>query len=645
MAGAGGDAAVENDAPLRYDIDFAAGREIRRESAESFSGRFPGVATAAMVATNEGKGRNGRARSQSRPRKPRGADTEPAATLTAADGPQSDRPSRPRGPDVPTVNARDAARHIRRIAEVGDTLEGRNRLRQLAALVKQGGRDTQRMSFIETAIGECLDEATQAASPVDRWLASEAATWALAWMARTKRAGGSAGGLLERLVGQARVAGAELAAGDTLPARFVLTLARLFRDVEACRCLEEGASATLVSEIERLVAADGMIHAVDSAAMIDRVVRWTRARETALATGGAAWDAAVEKRWKAAATAAVRLLGTGGRVLAGAGQMPECFSTPLLDALEEVGGRRGRTVRAMRRGATVRGRGRPRGLLPRDLHDPAAAVAVIRSGWDSDAVRVMIDYRHAIPRLEVAVGDRLLVAGPWRWQASLNGRPLEAEGPWTVSGFESDGKATFLEIVASLAGGLQLERQVVMLPRDRVVLLADAITVRNGGAATAARLAYRGTLPLAASLDAEPAEETREIVVFDTQMRFMALPLALPEWRVGRQGSFEASADGLVLAQESPATRLHAPLWLDCDAGRVGGPLTWRHLTVADTRVNLPPHQAVGYRVQAGLEQWLLYRALDVPRNRTLLGCNVSCEFLLGRVKKSGEVARTLEIQ
>jgi hypothetical protein len=34
-----------------------------------------------------------------------------------------------------------------------------------------------------------------------------------------------------------------------------------------------------------------------------------------------------------------------------------------------------------------------------------------------------------------------------------------------------------------------------------------------------------------------------------------------------------------------------------------------------------------------------------VARNRTLLGCNVSCEFLLGRLKRSGEVARTLEIQ
>jgi hypothetical protein len=100
----------------------------------------------------------------------------------------------------------------------------------------------------------------------------------------------------------------------------------------------------------------------------------------------------------------------------------------------------------------------------------------------------------------------------------------------------------------------------------------------------------------------------------------------------------------LVLSQEG-SNRLYAPIWLDCDARRIGRSLTWRQLTVADTRIILPRHQAAGFRVQAVLDQWLVYRALDAARNRTVLGCNVSCEFLVGRVRKSGEIARTLEIQ
>jgi hypothetical protein len=86
-------------------------------------------------------------------------------------------------------------------------------------------------------------------------------------------------------------------------------------------------------------------------------------------------------------------------------------------------------------------------------------------------------------------------------------------------------------------------------------------------------------------------------------------------------------------------------VWFDLDPDRAELPLTWRPLSVADQRQNLKRHEAVGFRVQVGLEQWLLYRALDTPRNRTLLGCNVACEFLVGRLRRSGEVSRTLEIE
>jgi hypothetical protein len=593
-----------------------------------------------MVATNEGPSRPSRRTKRTRSDRPAPAVAAPLA----ADGDTRDDAGAPSGrrggPEPMAVTSREAARRIRRLADVGDTLDGRDRLRALANRVRKGGRDTQRMTFIEAAIGECLDEASQAESPLSRWLACEGATWALAWMARTRRAGGSAGRLLERLVGQARAAQALLATGDTLPARFVLTLARLFRDIEACRCLEDGTMATVAAEIDRLVSPQGVVNVSGSTAAVERVVRWTTVRETALATGDLAWNDATERRWKAAATVALRLLGGRGRVLAGAGQMPDCFTAPLVKAIEGMEGRRERTMAVLRRSG---GRAAGRRVLACDLHDPTAACAVLRSGWDRDSVRVSLDYRHAVPRLEIAVADRLLVEGPWQWEAWFEGRALEAEGAWTVSCFESDRKAAFLEIVAPLAGGRQFERQVVVLRRERIVLLADAIT--GPASPPPADLRYRSVVPLAPGLDADAAEETREVCVFDTATRFMALPLALPEWRTAGRGRLEASGSGLVLDQEARGGRLYAPLWLDCDPSRVGRPLTWRQLTVADTRINLPPHQAAGFRVQAGIEQWLLYRALDTPRNRTLLGCNVSCEFLLGRLKKGGEVARTLEIQ
>jgi hypothetical protein len=191
---------------------------------------------------------------------------------------------------------------------------------------------------------------------------------------------------------------------------------------------------------------------------------------------------------------------------------------------------------------------------------------------------------------------------------------------------------------------VRLERQVVVLRRQRIVLLADVITRGPAAVATAEGIVSRSVVPLAAGLEAEAAAETRELTLFDTKPRCQALPLALSEWRGVGSGGL-AVADGGLALEQSGLGRMYAPLWLDCEPARVGSPLTWRQLTVADTRRNLPRHQAAGFRVQAGTDQWLLYRALDVARNRTVLGCNVSSEFLLGRIRRSGEVARTLEIE
>jgi hypothetical protein len=220
-----------------------------------------------MVATNEGR-RSSRSGTKKSQREPKQASQPDAGEVS--NGMSIASSSVGRAGDAPRivpprVAAREAERRISSLAAAVDTLDSREQLRRLACLVRKDGRNARRMAFLEAAIGECLDEVS--GSPAGRWTVCEAATWALAWMARTKRAGGSAGGLLERLVGQARSAQALLASGDTQPARFVLVLAHLFADVEACRCLEAGAAATVAAEIERLVSADGIPHLNGSGAI------------------------------------------------------------------------------------------------------------------------------------------------------------------------------------------------------------------------------------------------------------------------------------------------------------------------------------------------------------------------------------------
>ena len=580
------------------------------------------------------------------------------------------------------VKRGEASRRIHALASISDALDVRNQLRRLARQVASGPRNVQGISMIEAAISEALDEAALATIARQQWLLCEAATWGLAWLARTRRAGGSAGGLLERLVKMARIAKPMLEARDTLPARFVLTLARLFADIEACRCLEAGVKDALEKEIQWLVSAAGGVALSGSSAILERVNRWAVALEIADFTGMPVWNDATQQRFVLALSGALRLLASHGRILVGAGKLPIAFSESLLRALSFSGDKtlkrtanslknQTRSIRASKKTKMQRKTKSltSANLLSRDLNDATTGVAIIRSGWKRSSLRILLEYRESTPRLEIACGDRLLVEGPWQWRASLNGETLEAEGPWEVSCFESDKKATFLEIIAPLGRGLQIERQIVMIPDDQIVLLADTLTAQPGDvhAVDLARttagegsLLYENAVSLSSTLDTEQADETREITVYDTQMRFVAIPLALPEWKVaGCRGEFSPrllphsqqaieSLSGnarLILRQETFARRLYAPLWLDCNPDRIGEPLTWRQLHVADTRSNLPPHQAVGFRVQSGPEQWLLYRSLDAPRNRTLLGCNLSCEFMLGQIRPAGTIARAIEIQ
>ena len=123
------------------------------------------------------------------------------------------------------------------------------------------------------------------------------------------------------------------------------------------------------------------------------------------------------------------------------------------------------------------------------------------------------------------------------------------------------------------------------------------------------------------------------------------LPLWLPEWRNGKSlGSLEVHQRGLVLEQKG-VQRLFSPLFIDLSPKRVAKPLTWRQLSVGYLRENVPLHQAVGYRIQVGREQWLLYRSLTDPVSRTLLGQNLLCELHMSRFLDSGDVEELIEVQ
>ena len=100
-----------------------------------------------------------------------------------------------------------------------------------------------------------------------------------------------------------------------------------------------------------------------------------------------------------------------------------------------------------------------------------------------------------------------------------------------------------------------------------------------------------------------------------------------------------------MLTQESNAAALYCPLLLDLKPRRSKHNRTWRQLTVAESLEIVPRDLAVGFRAQSGRDQWLFYRSLGRPGNRSVLGYNVAGEFAAGRFLANGKMKPWIEIE
>ena len=587
-----------------------------------------------------------------------------AAAATSAPGGQKQAA-------VPATGARSrpAMRRLtrKRLTDQLRQAAARCESRPLAQLVRRLGGvltgkpcDERRLRQSRVLLADCLDGALRADNQADRWPVCEAVAWGVAWLVRNKQADATAGGLLERLVQLADRAIGGGSVDRRLAAPFALTLAGLFADIEGCRAIDRVTRDELERDVAATVGEAGGLRCDASDDMLSAVCGWLRCCEAIAATGANPLPKSAVKAIDRAVAAAVRLLGRGGRPVMATTSGGRRNVEPLLRAASRGRRKLAATVAALTAGRNLSGDGRwnEKGLLPGSFHDQQAAVALLRSGWTRDAVRVLVTYQSDVPRLEIAVGSRLVVAGPWEQTVERDGSPLPLVGSWRSSRWEANDEAVYFEMVADLAEGLRLERAVLVLTEDNVVLLGDAVILPTAGygdqpAELAHPLCLRSTLSLPPTIGIEACDETTEVFGCDLKPRFLALPIGLPEWRQRTdRGSLVAVDQRLTLNQMSPVSRLYAPLWLDLDARRLRRlrrqpeetQRTWRQLTVADTRERLTSDQAVGYRIQAGLDQWLVYRSLDEPRNRTLLGCNLSCEFFAGRFGTDGEAVRSMEV-
>lgn len=453
-------------------------------------------------------------------------------------------------------------------------------------------------------------------------------------------------------------------AAALLGAELPLTLAALFPEIEECRHAAEPAKAWL----RRLMtehAADEVLFAVErlhllrptlacwtrSQAMDGQAGKKRRGRGTIGLTPGEE-DAGAEQRqaFRRLILATMRWsAGDGGQWLSGDAEK-KAGSTPAKDELHHLlrAAVRQDGARTLRKAWGVFRKSKPT-LKDLAIKRPcagapyeASSVAVLRSSWSRKAAALAVSFGTSSLAIELTDGSRPLLRGAWDFEIRQDGHPVAVPSiPWDLVCWETNRRAQWLEVELDLAEGLRIQRGMLLAPQDQFILLIDALVGPAGR-----EIEYLARLRLAAGAGADEEKETRELTLCHEKSTARVLPLALNEWRSDpRVGRLNLAQGGLELRQQSREESLCAPLLIDYSRDRRHAPLTWRQLTVGEERRVVGRDVAVGYRVQVGVEQWLIYRALSSARNRTVLGQNLASEFKVGRFLPDGDVKTIMEIE
>lgn len=278
---------------------------------------------------------------------------------------------------------------------------------------------------------------------------------------------------------------------------------------------------------------------------------------------------------------------------------------------------------------------------------PDQRIALLRRRRSHTPTQLLVDFGAAEVQIELLAEGKPLLLGPWLWQARAGGRPLVAAGNWEETCWHSDTDVDYLELRLPLADGWKLERQMLLGRKDSCLLLADALIGPRDSDVPSTELHYSGTLPRANDLTFEAAGETREGWLRKSNRHLATvIPLSLPEWRSEfNHGDVSGADEALAYSVAAHGRNLFAPLWLDLTTVRAKRPITWRRLTVGEELMPVPRDAATGFRVQFGIEQWLVYRSLARRSNRTILGQNFSTEFACCRLLPTGTTEVLLEVQ
>ena len=306
----------------------------------------------------------------------------------------------------------------------------------------------------------------------------------------------------------------------------------------------------------------------------------------------------------------------------------------------------------------------------------------------------------AATRLEFYALGRALLAGNWCSSIAVNGRRLKAVGAWNSQCEEADENRLYAEYSRELENGWSLERHLLLIPGEELLLLTDSLVRQdrdlfdeetdtdgmenadntNAADENADRLEGCFFLPFAEGLypshlsfsvdsarktpdhevvrgwsgkksnvgsinGAEDPEGNELLLEIDAKPVARLLPISLPEWKSDKTyGARTLASDGVTLTQTGLGDGLFTAVILDLSPRRIKRKFTWRRLTVGDRLAKVSDGTAVGFRIQLGSDQYLLYRSLAEPTPRSVLGQHWDQDFVFGKFDPESGFSSLLEI-
>ena len=291
---------------------------------------------------------------------------------------------------------------------------------------------------------------------------------------------------------------------------------------------------------------------------------------------------------------------------------------------------------------------------------------ILRSSWNRRACKLGFRYDNRSFWVELDT-SRPLLAGTAMPDVLFDEHKLEPLEDFEIVCEQRDQEIDYVEFQMPLSQSVTLTRQLILLPADQVLIIADSVVANRTG-----MIDYQCRWPLAAGVEVIEESDTTEIYLANSTIQSLLLPLALSEWKVDRSAGFlkthasnapvesESISDPLkspnlaadhdqrqklLMKFASRGSAICVPLCFDLDRKRSTKQRTWRRLTVAENFAPVPSDQAAAFRVQLNKQQYLYYRALTNQGNRTFFGENFAGDFVFSRFKESGVVKELLRIE